>query len=133
MIVGFHPSNMFTWGPMQKRSTKVASILFKNIWEEVILYCFRNCFPVLENIATFTSLNKIHATKYMYMQALIYSVSFSCLFLFSFICVQIKHENLSQKTFLLRMVPHDHWTQNQKSVTDEILNPKACTSNDLVS
>ena len=60
-MVGFHLGNLFTWHLMwRRRSTaKVDFIKWKKIiFEEVILYSFQNCFPVLENTALFVSLTK---------------------------------------------------------------------------
>ena len=95
-IVGFHPSNLFTWHPVQKRSQKGDLTWSEFNWEEVVLYCFLICFPVSENIPLFLSLNKIHAMKYM--QGYNYIKCFSLtLFPFSFIWVQIEREILSQK------------------------------------
>ena len=71
--------------------------IIKNIWEEVILYCFQICFPVSENTPLFLSLNKIHVTKFM--QAHIY---ISC---FHFLVFVSKREILSEKSSVTDRFP----------------------------
>ena len=57
-----------------------------------------------------------------------YSI-FSQAYLQFFICIQIKHEILSQKFLLLPIISHDNWTWNQTSDTDETWNPWAWNKN----
>ena len=80
--------HLFTWHPMWK--LKKCKLIKKNIWK-VILYYFRICFTVSENIPLFVSLNKVHAKLCIKRFIL-------TLFLFSFIWVQIEREILSQKS-----------------------------------
>ena len=68
-IVGFHrwPA-VCSHGIQCKKEVKKLTLykILKNIWDEVILCFFRNCFPISENITFIdVTLNKILATKYM--------------------------------------------------------------------
>ena len=100
-----------------KRKWKSWLNIIKNIWEEVILYCFQICFPVSENTPLFLSLNKIHVTKFMQAHIYIYHVS-----IFLYLCPNVK---FCQNNFPLPIVSHYHWTGNRKSVADGIWNPRA--------
>ena len=65
--------HLFTWHPMWK--LKKCKLIKKNIWK-VILYYFRICFTVSENIPLFLSLNKVHARLYKVFHSHIISIFF---------------------------------------------------------
>ena len=113
--------HLFTWHPMWK--LKKCKLIKKNIWQEVILYCFRICFTVSENFPLFLSLNKVHAR--LYIKCFFYSHIISIFFYLS----PNRTWNFVTKIFCYRLFPiiTGHGTE---SVTDEIWNPRACvTSN----
>ena len=56
-----------------------------------------------------------------------FSISFSYYFHF-LLFVSKLNMKFCCKTFLLPIISHYHWTQNRKSVIDEIWNPRACSS-----
>ena len=100
-IVGFHrwPA-VCSHGIQCKKEVKKLTLykILKNIWDEVILCFFRNCFLISENITFIdVTLNKILATKYMqaYLHIVFYFHTISIFF--HSVCAQIKHEIFSQK------------------------------------
>ena len=67
---------------MASNAKKKCKVIFKkNIWQEVILYCFRICFTVSENFPLFLSLNKVHAR--LYIKCFFYSHIISIFFYLS--------------------------------------------------
>ena len=86
-----------------------------------------NLFPWFREHGIVSKLKKkIHDTTYM--QAYIYSVSFS--YYFHFLLFESKSKvKFYHKNFPLLIVSHYHWTRNRKSVADESWNPRACNYN----
>ena len=108
-------SSLFKWHPMQKGSTKVDLIYnFKKYLGRGNFVLFSKLFPHFGEHYIVVTLNKILATTYtqVYLHIVFYfhTISIS----FHSVCTQIKHEIFSQK---IQIVFHDHWTWNQKRVT----------------
>ena len=132
-VTQLHPSQQSVYMAfIARKNYKIwPCIIKKSIWGEVLLYRFWDCCLILKNVMLILDLSllaKIHATVRVDVCVSSYILSVHFIFiLFSFQLFSKSSVKFCHKKFLLvtNHSPND-WTWNQKCVTDEIWNPRAC-------